>query len=67
MKTQSECIEHYSREFIKVFSQWGAESDYTTLAFYKLQAARLGMTGRELHDWANTENLRLKQITLDHV
>lgn len=67
MKTQIELIAHYSKEFTKVVTTHGAESDYATMAFFKLQAAKMSKSVEEIGEWSTQEFDRLKEITLESV
>jgi hypothetical protein len=62
---QKEKIEYYKNQLTKVIQSHGAESDYTTNAFFKLKAAQMGI--ENLHEWATEEGERLHQIALDNV
>lgn len=61
---QNETIEHLSSNLNKVIASHGADSDHTAMAFYQLQAARIGLSGRALYDWAEAEMARAKDIAL---
>ena len=64
---QIETINYLSQNLSKVIASHGADSDYSSQAFYQLQAAKMGLTGSAIYEWANSEMERLKQISLDNV
>ena len=61
---QKDLIKHYSAELIKVISAHGAESEYTVGAFYRLQAAKMGIPQSEMYKWALTKADQLQEETL---
>lgn len=66
-KTQIELIEYYTGQFTKVLNDHGAESDYTSYAFYQLQGAKMGMSINDICCFARAEIERLKELCLDLV
>ncbi|MFS1428774.1 hypothetical protein LMH73_016925 [Vibrio splendidus] len=67
MTTQIERIAYYSKQLSKVIESHGADSDYTTHAFFTLQAAKMGMEVGEGSEWAQKEQERLHKLTLDRL
>lgn len=67
MKNQIGLIEHYSKELTKVIASHGADSEYTTYAFFVLQGVKMGKPLSAVFDWARSETDRLHQLTLDMV
>lgn len=67
MKTQKQLIEYFTSQLNKVIASHGAASGYTTTAFFNLQAAKMGMTEKEIFSWSAQEVERLKEITLSKV
>ncbi len=65
MMSQIELINYYSEDLKKTLASHGAVSEYFTVAFYKLQAAKMGLPLEELSNWSNDETKRLHQIALD--
>lgn len=63
--TQIEIIKYQSDQLVKCIESHGADSDYTAVAFYQLQAAKMGKPTTELYKWAEAEFERLKKITLE--
>jgi hypothetical protein len=61
---QKELIKHYSAELVKVISAHGAESDATVGAFYRLQAAKMGLPQAEMYKWALNKAEQLEEKTL---
>ena len=67
MKNQIELISYYTEQLKKVIESHGGDSDYSTHAFFTLQAAKLGLPIEGLNAWATTEMERLHQIALDRL
>ncbi|MGD1524272.1 hypothetical protein [Vibrio owensii] len=65
MSTQIERIQYQASQLKKVIDSHGAESNYTTFAFFSLQAAKMGMDYGEIDEWAKKECERLHQLELD--
>lgn len=65
--TQIELIAHHSQNLVKVISSHGADSEYTTHAFFSLQAAKMGMGVAEINEWATKKCEELHQETLDRL
>lgn len=64
MQTQIELIEYYSQQLKKVLVSHGAESEHFSMAFYKLQGAKLGLSVQALCAWADKETTRLHKKAL---
>ena len=62
---QIQLIEYCSNQLTKVICSHGPESEYVTVAFFKLQAAKMGIPVSEMFIWANAESERLKKLALD--
>lgn len=65
MKTQKELIAHFIKYFKKVSSAQGVESDYSTYAFYLLQAAKMNIPEAEIFAWAKAKCDELQTEALD--
>lgn len=63
--TMNELIAHFSKNLVKVIESHGAESHYTTFAFFQLQAVKMGMNVEQSNAWAQAESDRLHKATLD--
>ncbi|MEI8659407.1 hypothetical protein [Vibrio sp. Hal054] len=60
-------IDHFERNLSKCIEHHGLISDYTTLAFYELQAAKMGMELQESYEWGKKEMERVKELTLSRL
>jgi hypothetical protein len=61
---QIQLIKHFSKNISKVLASHGAETEYFSMAFFQLQAAKNGLDIKEITPWAQTELDRQKKITL---
>lgn len=67
MKTQEEQIAYHKQQLEKILKSHGAESEAFTAAFFRLQAAMMGMPIESMFDWANAETERLHKIALEQL
>jgi hypothetical protein len=63
--TQIEKIEYQTKQLQKVIASHGADSNYTTNAFFVLQAMKMNIA--DPYKWALNEMERLHQIALDQL
>jgi len=64
MKTQKELIEYYTKNLSKVISTHGGASDYTTYAFFLLQAVKMNVQ-KSIFIWARNKCSELETETLN--
>jgi len=65
--TQLELIANFKKNFEKVTSFHGLDSDETTYAFFLLQAARINVPHKEIYDWASKKMDALHEEALDMI
>ncbi len=65
MKTQKELIAKAASNFVKIVAMHGAESEFATMAFFKLQAFKAGLQPSEAYEWATSEFNRLQDIFVE--
>jgi hypothetical protein len=69
MKTHKDLIQYHKNQFLKVMSAYGLDSfksDATTAAFFRLQAAKIGVPEDKIFAWATkkTEEIHEEALTL---
>ena len=65
--TQVKLIEKFTKRLNDVISAHGADSDYTTHAFFLLQGAKMGLSTDKVFTWANNKVEELHKETLELV
>jgi hypothetical protein len=63
--TPIEIIDHQTEQLKKVLISHGAQSDHFVVAFFQLQAAKMGHS--EPYKWALSEAERQHKITLEQL
>ena len=67
MKSQIELISYYTKNLEKVSQSHGFGSDYTTYAFFLLQAVKMNIEHSKIFDWAKSKCDSLHEETLELV
>jgi len=65
MKNQIELINYYNKDLNKTIAHHGTDNEYFNYSFFLLQAAKMGISQKNMFDWAQSKCDELHKEALD--